>query len=155
MAASGGLIWIVRILGAATLRREAMGFGDVTLMAMIGALLGWQTGVLIFFMAPLIAIGAGLLTLILRREREIPYGPYLCLATLLTILFWADLWPWAESQIFILGRWVPAILVACLVLMPVLLLAIVLVRKVLLAAIALVRRKFLTGPRDGSQTPHG
>ena len=36
LAAGGGLIWIVRIIGSAVLRREAMGFGDVTLMAMIG-----------------------------------------------------------------------------------------------------------------------
>ena len=38
MAAGGGLIWAVRIIGAATLHREAMGFGDVTLMAMLGDL---------------------------------------------------------------------------------------------------------------------
>ena len=42
MAAGGGMIWIVRVIGAAALRREAMGFGDVTLMSMIGAFVGWQ-----------------------------------------------------------------------------------------------------------------
>ncbi|MCX7426655.1 MAG: prepilin peptidase, partial [Planctomycetia bacterium] len=53
MAAAGGLVWAVRIIGSAVLRREAMGFGDVTLMAMIGAFLGWQASILIFFLAPL------------------------------------------------------------------------------------------------------
>ena len=43
MAAGGGLVWLVRLIGGAALGREAMGFGDVTLMAMIGAFLGWQT----------------------------------------------------------------------------------------------------------------
>src|SRR5690606_22947901 len=37
MAASGGIVWLVRIIGAVTLRKEAMGFGDVLLMMMIGA----------------------------------------------------------------------------------------------------------------------
>ena len=37
MAAGGLIVWLVRILGTAVLKREAMGFGDVTLLAMIGA----------------------------------------------------------------------------------------------------------------------
>ncbi len=131
MAASMGLVWIVRIIGALTLRREAMGFGDVTLMAMIGTLVGWQTGLLIFFLAPLIAIGVGLLTLILHREHEIPYGPFLCLAALLAIVRWADLWRWAASQVFILGLWVPGAIVVCMGLMAVLLAAIDFVRRLL------------------------
>jgi len=36
----GGLVWIVRVIGTRVLRREAMGFGDVILMAMIGSLVG-------------------------------------------------------------------------------------------------------------------
>ena len=42
-------MWAVRIIGTLTLRQEAMGFGDVTLMAMIGAFTGWQSTLLIFF----------------------------------------------------------------------------------------------------------
>ena len=88
MAASGGLVWLVRIVGTAVLNREAMGFGDVTLMAMIGAFLGWQPCLVIFFLAPFAGLVVGVLRLILFRDKEIPYGPFLCLATLLVILYW-------------------------------------------------------------------
>src|SRR5438067_4583522 len=43
----GGMIWAVRIIGRIALQKEAMGFGDVTLMAMIGAFLGWQACLII------------------------------------------------------------------------------------------------------------
>jgi prepilin signal peptidase PulO-like enzyme (type II secretory pathway) len=54
MAAGGGLIWAVRIIGSMVLEQEAMGFGDVTLMAMIGTFVGWQNCPLIFFLAPFV-----------------------------------------------------------------------------------------------------
>ena len=52
----GGLVWLVRILATAAMHQEAMGFGDVTLLAMIGAFLGWQAAVIVFFLAPLAAV---------------------------------------------------------------------------------------------------
>ena len=120
MAASGGLVWIVRIIGTVTLRREAMGFGDVTLMAMIGAFLGWQTCLIIFFLAPLAALGFAVLRMIFLRDREIPYGPFLCLATLAAIVGWATIWD-QTWHAFALGWFVPLVMLICLALMAVML----------------------------------
>jgi leader peptidase (prepilin peptidase) / N-methyltransferase len=116
MAASGGIIWIVRIIGRAVLNQEAMGFGDVTLMSMIGAFLGWQACLIVFFLAPFAALIVGLLRYFLIRDREIPYGPFLCLAVLVVIIFWAPIWDWAQG-IFELGWFVPLAMLACLALM--------------------------------------
>lgn len=120
MAASGGLVWAVRVIGTVVLRREAMGFGDVTLMAMIGAFLGWQPCLIIFFLAPFAGLVIGVLRLILFRDREIPYGPFLCLATLVVIVAWARIWilTWPT---FALGWIVPLAVVCCLGLMAVML----------------------------------
>ena len=116
LAAGGGLVWVVRVIGTAVLQREAMGFGDVTLMAMIGSFLGWQACLMVFFLSPFAALLFGLATLILRRETEIPYGPFLCLGALVVIVRWAALWAWAEP-IFALGAIVPLVLAVCMVLM--------------------------------------
>lgn len=98
MIGASGMVWAMRIVGTVALRREALGFGDVTLMMMIGAFLGWQAGVVIFFMAPIAALAVGLLQMILRRDDEIFYGPFLCLATLAVMIRWANLWN-ADSSI--------------------------------------------------------
>jgi prepilin signal peptidase PulO-like enzyme (type II secretory pathway) len=92
MIGGGAMVWAVRKAGTWALRREALGFGDVTLMMMVGSMLGWQAGVVIFFLSPFAALVVGLLQLVLRRDDEIFYGPFLCLATLGVIVRWADLW---------------------------------------------------------------
>jgi leader peptidase (prepilin peptidase) / N-methyltransferase len=92
----GGIVWIVRILGQWALRQEAMGFGDVVLMAMIGSFIGWQASVIVFFLAPVMAILVVLVRLMISPDRAIPYGPYLSLATLATLLGWRHIWELSE-----------------------------------------------------------
>ena len=98
LAAGGGIIWIVRIIGSWDLRQEAMGFGDVILMALIGSFLGWQPTVVVFFIAPVCALLVVSALWVIRRDREIPYGPYLSIATLILLLGWKQIWPVAERM---------------------------------------------------------
>ncbi len=120
MVGGGGLIWLVRITGAVTLRREAMGFGDVTLMAMIGTLLGWQTCLLIFFIAPFCALLFGVIQLIVSRDNMLPYGPFLCAGAVLTIIFWPALWH-NTNYLFAPGWLVPVLIPIFIALMGVML----------------------------------
>jgi len=120
LAGGGGLIWLVRLIGSAALGREAMGFGDVTLMAMIGTFLGWQATILIFFLAPFAALVVGIVQVVLRRGQEIPYGPFLCLAALGVLTEWARVWLAVEG-IFAMGSLVPGLLLCCMVVMGILL----------------------------------
>ncbi len=92
MAVGGGIIWAVRIIATCALRREAMGFGDVTLMAMIGSFLGWQACLMIFFLAPFAGLLVGIFSLLLHRQPEIPYGPFLCLAAAVLTAAWGPVW---------------------------------------------------------------
>lgn len=68
---------------------ESMGGGDVKLLAMIGAFLGWKAALLTFFIAPFFGIVVGVINLVTKKDHLIPYGPFLSLAAVLTI-FWAD-----------------------------------------------------------------
>ena len=54
-----GITWLVRLVSSIVLGQEALGFGDVTLMAMIGSFVGWQPVVFIFLLAPLCGLVAG------------------------------------------------------------------------------------------------
>jgi leader peptidase (prepilin peptidase)/N-methyltransferase len=68
---------------------ESMGGGDVKLLAMIGAFLGWQKAILTFFIAPFFGVIIGVVNLFVKKDHTIPYGPFLSLAAILSI-FWAD-----------------------------------------------------------------
>lgn len=113
IAASGAVVWYVRIVGGWAMQKEAMGFGDVTLAAMLGAYLGWQAGVLVFFLAPLAAIGVSLIRVALWRERSLPFGPYLCVAAFAVGAGWPWVWDALASSLEM--SWLlPAALGACL-----------------------------------------
>ena len=94
VAVSGGLVWATRAGASRALGREAMGMGDVTLMAMVGAWLGWQACVVAFFLAAFIGLAHGLFQLAVHREAELPYGPSLCLAAAGVVVAWRPLWAW-------------------------------------------------------------
>lgn len=97
LAVSAGLVWLTRAGASLALGREAMGMGDVTLMAMVGAWLGWQPAVLTFFLATFIGLGHGLFQLLRHRENELPYGPSLCLAAAVVTVAWRPIWQLTAS----------------------------------------------------------
>jgi leader peptidase (prepilin peptidase) / N-methyltransferase len=89
-----------------------MGMGDVTLMGMIGAYLGWQAAVLTFFLGAFVGLGHALWKLVryLKKrltggqlsssDRELPYGPYLSLAAALLYFAWRWVWPVCSRNLF-------------------------------------------------------
>lgn len=64
---------------------ESMGGGDIKLMAMIGAFLGWECALITFFLAPFFGIFIGIFNLVTRKDHTIAYGPFLSLAAVLSI----------------------------------------------------------------------
>lgn len=95
----GGVVWAVRILGTIAFGKEAMGLGDVHLMACVGAVLGWADPVVAFLIAPAFGLTYALIGLATRRGVgpvvALPYGPHLALATAVVIV-WK---PWVEASL--------------------------------------------------------
>ncbi|MFM8414017.1 MAG: prepilin peptidase [Planctomycetota bacterium] len=101
LGVAAGMIWATRIGASYALGREAMGFGDVTLMAMAGSWLGWQACLLACALAVFIGLAHGVLQLVRHSESELPFGPSLCLALALVVVCWRPIWAAAAEQ---LGR---------------------------------------------------
>ena len=86
------------LIGIYALRKiEAMGWGDVKLMAMIGAFLGWKGALLTFLVGSVLGTvigGAYILICSKDRRTQLPFGTFLGIAAIIS-LFWGDLfWNW-------------------------------------------------------------
>ncbi len=81
----GGVVWVMRILGTLGFGKEAIGLGDVHMMAAVGACLGWMDAVLGFFGAAFIGVIFAVLGRLFSGvfKRAMPFGPYLAMGTVL------------------------------------------------------------------------
>ncbi|MBL4809756.1 MAG: prepilin peptidase [Phycisphaerales bacterium] len=96
----GGVVWAVRILGSLLFNKEAMGLGDVHMMAAVGACMGWIDSTLAFFIAAFVALtiaGVGALAKG-KISRAMPYGPSLAIATVM-VLFGKPIIEWGLGKI--------------------------------------------------------
>ncbi len=100
----GGMTWLARLISSLILGQEAMGFGDVTLMAMIGSFVGWQPIVFIFLLAPFCGIIVGVTVKLMTNKPYVPYGPFLSAATVLVLFTWHWIWTWETVEWFNLRR---------------------------------------------------
>jgi leader peptidase (prepilin peptidase)/N-methyltransferase len=87
--AGAGSIYLMGFFGELVFRKEAMGGGDIKLMAMIGSFLGWKLALFAFFLAPVFGSAVGIVLKVRDGRDVIPYGPYLSLAAVAAI-FWGD-----------------------------------------------------------------
>ncbi len=90
-AASGYLsLWSVFWLFKLLTGKEGMGYGDFKLLAVFGALLGWQSLLTIILLSSVVGaiIGIALLTVQGKdKATPIPFGPYLAIAGWITMLW--------------------------------------------------------------------
>lgn len=92
--AGGGGIYFTGLVGDAIFKKESMGGGDVKLMAMVGAFVGWKLALVTFFLAPCFGAIVGIIVKIKKGEGLIPYGPFLSLATLISVIWGKKIIEW-------------------------------------------------------------
>jgi leader peptidase (prepilin peptidase)/N-methyltransferase len=82
-----GLIYLTGVLGQLAFKKESMGGGDVKLMGMLGAFLGWKLAIFIFFLAPFFGAPIGIYAKFIKKQEVIPYGPYISLASFVAMVW--------------------------------------------------------------------
>jgi leader peptidase (prepilin peptidase)/N-methyltransferase len=93
----GGVLWLI---GEAYYRysgQEGMGGGDVKMLAMIGAFLGWELTIVTLVLSSVLGSITGVAVLALGRgdmKSALPYGTFLAIGALVASLVGADILNW-------------------------------------------------------------
>ncbi|MBW2568718.1 MAG: prepilin peptidase [Deltaproteobacteria bacterium] len=97
LLAGGGSLLIVGWTYSLIKKAEGMGGGDIKLMAMIGAILGWKGVLFTIFIASVTGTLVGII-IIIRTQKDmkvpIPFGPFLSAGAIAYIFFGPDLITW-------------------------------------------------------------
>ena len=106
MLAGAGIFLLITLLGGLFYGKEAMGFGDVKLMGALGLYLGLSNIIIITILAFLIGAVLSiilLVTKIKKTDEYIPFGPFIVIATFISIYIPIDVIRNVLLQIFTLG----------------------------------------------------
>lgn len=82
----GGLLYLIALIYFIVRKREGMGMGDVKLLAMIGAFLGWKSIIYVMLLSSVLGTIVGLAIIAHKRgdmKHALPFGPFLSLAAAL------------------------------------------------------------------------
>ncbi|HET7427535.1 MAG TPA: prepilin peptidase, partial [Gemmatimonadales bacterium] len=81
-----GLLWLVAVAGEWIFKQEAMGGGDIKMMAMVGAFLGWQGTLLTVFLGALIGSLIFVPLSLMGHKRLVPFGIFLAVGAAATYM---------------------------------------------------------------------
>jgi len=80
------IMFVVKILGDKSFKKESLGGGDVKLMLIFGFVFGVELSVIIVFLASIIAFPIALFLLIKNKTNVLPFGPFLAIAAIALLL---------------------------------------------------------------------
>jgi leader peptidase (prepilin peptidase) / N-methyltransferase len=94
----GGSLYLVGTVAEWILKKEAMGGGDVKLLAMIGAFMGWQGVFWTVFAGSMLGAIIGIYLRWRKGQELIPFGPYLAVAAVTYLFFGHKVVVWYFGQ---------------------------------------------------------
>jgi leader peptidase (prepilin peptidase)/N-methyltransferase len=100
--AGGGSLWLMGFLWEKLRGVEAMGLGDVKMMLMVGAYLGWRLTILTILVAALSGSLVGVSIMLRRGSRDLqmmlPFGIFLGIGAIISLLIGTRIIEWYASQ---------------------------------------------------------
>jgi leader peptidase (prepilin peptidase)/N-methyltransferase len=93
----GGSLFIVATLYQWLFKREGMGGGDIKLLAMIGAFLGWKAVIVTILLGSLVGSITGIVIMVLKGKDfkyAIPFGPFLSMGAVIALFCGAEIVNW-------------------------------------------------------------
>lgn len=93
------LLWTIGFLGHLILKEEAMGGGDVKMMAMVGAFLGWQGVLLTVFLGAFLGTLIFLPLSLVGRKKLVPFGVFLAAGAAATWIAGPAIIAWYRAYI--------------------------------------------------------
>jgi len=93
----GGILYLLAWMSPFVFGKEGLGGGDIKLLAMVGAFLGWQPALLTLFLASILEAGVGLSLMglkVLARGQYMPFGPFLAVGAITSLLYSSHLIHW-------------------------------------------------------------
>ncbi|MBA4348695.1 MAG: prepilin peptidase [Thermodesulfovibrio sp.] len=92
MLLGGGLFYLIAVVS-----KGGMGGGDIKMMAMVGAFMGWKAVLLTTFIGSLTGSLVGIFLMVFKgkdRKTKIPFGPFLSLGAIITLFFGGSILRW-------------------------------------------------------------
>jgi leader peptidase (prepilin peptidase)/N-methyltransferase len=86
----GGILWFLAWVSPYLFGKEGMGGGDIKLLAMIGAFLGWKPALMTIMVGSFLGALVGVTLIaarVIKREDYIPFGPFLVCGALVALFF--------------------------------------------------------------------
>jgi len=96
----GGILWLLAWASPYLFGKEGMGGGDIKLLAMIGAFLGWKPALMTIMVGSFLGslVGVTLIAVrVIKREDYIPFGPFLVCGALVALFFGQSILDWYEG----------------------------------------------------------
>jgi leader peptidase (prepilin peptidase)/N-methyltransferase len=90
----GGFLYLIAVGYELLTKREGMGGGDIKLLAMIGAFLGWKSLFFVVFMSSILGALVGVVLIAIKgkdMKYAVPFGPFLSIAAVMYLFVGSEL----------------------------------------------------------------
>jgi leader peptidase (prepilin peptidase) / N-methyltransferase len=88
------ILWLVGVAGRWAFKEEAMGGGDIKMMAMVGTFVGWQGVLLTIFLGALAGTAIFLPLTLIGRKKLVPFGVFLAIGAAVTYVIGPSIIEW-------------------------------------------------------------